>query len=284
MAKNAVKHTTTHCVRDAGAGGSNPLTPTNLINDLAGTAAEATGPSVPDVPRKPLGHRAYGSIPHLPGSRLGPADHHCHHGQEAICWTKARDRHDRIIVTEKLDGSCCAIANIGGEIVALGRAGFPSATSPYKQHHIFDAWVRANRDRFLAALIPGERVVGEWLAQAHSTRYRLQHDPFVVFDLMAGQRRLPHDQCRAATARADIPAAHVIHDGGPMHLDLIHGYLDMSAHGGIGPAEGAVWRVERRGVFDFLAKWVRPEKVDGSLLPEISGGDPVWNWTMDGPV
>jgi hypothetical protein len=26
---------------------------------------------------KPLGHRAYGSIPHLPGSRLGLGDHHC---------------------------------------------------------------------------------------------------------------------------------------------------------------------------------------------------------------
>ena len=231
---------------------------------------------------KPLGHKAYGSIPHLPGSRLGPADHHCHPGQEAICWTKARDRHDRIIVTEKLDGSCCAVANVGGGVVALGRAGYPSATSPYEQHRMFDAWVRANRDRFLASLAPGQRLVGEWLAQAHGTLYRLPHEPFVVFDLMQGKARLPHDACRDAVAKAGLSAAHVIHDGASVHLDVIHGHLEQSAHGGVGPVEGAVWRVERRGQFDFLAKWVRPGKVDGSLLPEISGGDPVWNWTLEG--
>jgi hypothetical protein len=46
--------------------------------------------------------------------------------------------------------------------------------------------------------------------------------------------------------------------------------------------EGAVWRVERRegsGTrVDFLAKYVRPDKVDGSLLPENTGRAAVWNW------
>ena len=34
--------------------------------------------------KKPLGRKAYGSIPHLPGSRIGPGDHHCHEGQRRI--------------------------------------------------------------------------------------------------------------------------------------------------------------------------------------------------------
>lgn len=34
--------------------------------------------------RKPLGRKLYGSIPHLPGSRLGPGDHHCQAGQAAL--------------------------------------------------------------------------------------------------------------------------------------------------------------------------------------------------------
>lgn len=42
--------------------------------------------------------------------------------------------------------------------------------------------------------------------------------------------------------------------------------------------EGVVYRVERHGEVDFLAKWVRPDKVDGCFLPEISGKEPVWNW------
>ncbi len=27
-----------------------------------------------------------------------------------------------------------------------------------------------------------------------------------------------------------------------------------------------------------FSKWVRPDKVDGKYLPEISGKDAVWNW------
>jgi hypothetical protein len=70
---------------------------------------------------KPLGRKAYASIPHLPGSRLGPGDHRCPESQAAICLSQARDRFDRTIVTEKLDGSDTAIANVGGAVCS--RAG-----------------------------------------------------------------------------------------------------------------------------------------------------------------
>ena len=55
--------------------------------------------------KKPLGHKNYGHIPHLPGKRMGPGDHKCHEGQEKIALKKARDKYDRIIVQEKLDGT-----------------------------------------------------------------------------------------------------------------------------------------------------------------------------------
>ena len=47
---------------------------------------------------KPLGHKSYGHIPHLPGSRIGEGDHKCSDGQKRICCEKVRDKHDRIIV------------------------------------------------------------------------------------------------------------------------------------------------------------------------------------------
>jgi hypothetical protein len=50
---------------------------------------------------KPLGFKNYGSIGHLPCSRMGPGDHSVHEGQARICLEKARDKHDRIFVTEK---------------------------------------------------------------------------------------------------------------------------------------------------------------------------------------
>src|SRR5688572_23023298 len=116
---------------------------------------------------KPLGHKAYGSIPHLLGSRLGKGDHHCSPGQAIIACEKARDKHDIIIVQEKLDGSNVAVAKVEGRVIALTRAGYKALSSNYEQHHLFDKWVNKNYSRFDALLQEGERVCGEWLLMAH---------------------------------------------------------------------------------------------------------------------
>lgn len=225
---------------------------------------------------KPLGQKAYGSIPHLPGSRRGPADKGLSESQAQICTHKARDRHDLIIVQEKLDGSNTSVAKINGEIVALGRAGYRANTSQYPQHHLFHDWVELNRSRFDALLNEGERCVGEWLAQAHGTRYALPHEPYVIFDLMRGTERSPWMEVLKRAAGFVTPRE--LHIGPPISIEAILSVLEPSGHGAIDPVEGAVWRVERKGVVDFLGKYVRPEKVDGSLLPELHDGVTTWNW------
>jgi len=230
------------------------------------------------VGEKPLGRKAYGSIPHLPGSRLGPGDHSCHIGQEKICLTKARDKNDKIIVTEKLDGSNVCVANIGGDIVALGRAGWRAYSSPYLQHQYFAVWVSRNLERFYEILQPSETLHGEWLAQAHGTKYELTHEPFVIFDLMQDGKRLPFEECISRCSQVDLITPRIIHTGGAVALNEVLASLEVSGHGAIEPVEGAVWRVERFGKYDFMAKWVRPDKVDGKYLPELSGGEPVWHW------
>jgi hypothetical protein len=230
-------------------------------------------------PAKPLGRKAYGSIPHLPGSRLGPGDHHCHPGQETICTVKARDRHDRIIVTEKLDGGNVAIAKVEGKIWALGRAGYPAITSPFRQHHLFHDWVEAGRGRWSAMLGEGEALHGEWLAMAHGTKYDLRHEPLVAFDLTNGGPRVLHDELIDRCSRFDVTTPHVISDGPPITVaDALAAVGETGQHGALEPIEGAVWRVERRGAFDFLAKYVRPDKQDGKYLSEITGCEPYWHW------
>ena len=76
---------------------------------------------MPDVPpnktTKPLGAKAYGSICHLPGSRLGPGDHKLNEGQARILTQKVRDKHDVIFIQEKLDGSNVCVARIDGPAV-----------------------------------------------------------------------------------------------------------------------------------------------------------------------
>jgi hypothetical protein len=230
---------------------------------------------------KPLGRKNYGSIPHLPGSRLGPGDHHVHEGQGIICCERVRDKRDVVIVTEKLDGSNVGVARIGDDIVALGRAGWLAQSSPYEQHQLFAAWVRRYEDLFRLTLEPGERIVGEWLAQAHGTRYKLWNDPFIAFDLMEGETHLPflvmQNRCWRFALAAKIHQA-----SEACSIERALGELgEHGFHGALDPVEGAVWRVERDGVFEFMAKYVRPDKKDGAYLPEVSGGDPVWNWRPD---
>src|SRR5699024_1894123 len=165
--------------------------------------------------KKPLGRKNYGSIPHLPNSRMGPADKSCHEGQAKIATKEARDSNDEIFVQEKLDGSNVGVAKIDRQIVPLGRAGYRAETSRWKQHKAFADWVLQpqNRKRFNDLLNEGERLVGEWLMQAHGTRYNLQHEPFVVFDLMTGHERTPYDDFVKRVNPFDIIIPHLVHRG-----------------------------------------------------------------------
>lgn len=228
---------------------------------------------------KPLGIRSYGTIPHLPGSRQGRDDRGVHPGQTRICLERSRDKHDLILVQEKLDGSNVSVALLNGEIVPLGRAGYPAASSPFEQHHRFAAWAWDNRSRFLDVLRDGERLCGEWLAQAHGTRYDLTgREPFVAFDLMSGKERLTYSDF-LGRVRDVFSVPPLLSIGGPWSLQAVLNALgEYGSYGARDLAEGAVWRVERRGKVDFLAKYVRPDKVDGCYLPEVSGKEAVWNW------
>lgn len=239
--------------------------------------------------RKPLGHKSYGHIAHLPGSRMGPGDHKCHDGQKDIACLKARDKYDRVIVQEKLDGSNVGVVRIDDNIFPLSRAGYLANTSPFLMHHFFGAWVDKNKDRFLAVLKNGERLCGEWLLVAHGTKYILPHEPFVVFDLMKSKHdRIAFDEFKSRVTVGDFIIPKVLSDGPPISIDSAINMLgEFGYHGAIEQVEGVVWRVERnrlinrskgniggrRPVVDFLIKYVRPDKEDGKYLD----GDIIYN-------
>gem|GEM_PF-311422 len=233
---------------------------------------------------KPLGGKSYGHVPHLPGSRLGVGDHKISPGQARILTEKLRDKHDRIFVREKLDGSNVGVARVNGEIIPLGRSGYRAVSSQYDQHRFFHLWVMEHLALF-EFLNDGERVCGEWLAQAHGTRYELTHEPFVVFDLMRGDERALNEELEARVIGAGLLLPTLLHSGGPLSiadamkaLEGEPGDRRNGFHGAIDPVEGAVWRVERQGKVDFLGKYVRTDKADGKYLPEISGGEAIWHW------
>lgn len=239
---------------------------------------------------KPLNRQAYGKIPHLPGSRLGSGDHHINEGMAKICLESPR-RQDRVIVQEKLDGACVSIAKINGEIIPLGRAGYPAISSTWEHLQLFHHWVMARTDRFDQMLQDGERLCGEWLALAHSTRYNLTHEPFVAFDIIREKiyvnskrktvlldQRVCFDEFCARTRSCVTPRLLFNGEGSFSIAAALEALEDRSYHGAIDPIEGAVWRVETNGELNFITKYVRHDKVDGCYLPNLTGKPPIWNW------
>src|SRR5579863_8168467 len=127
---------------------------------------------------KPLPKKNYGSIGHLPESRLGPGDHSLQASQSAILTEKSRDHKDLIIVQEKLDGAHVGILRHEGELIPLTRKGHRASDSQLEQFKMFCGFVKKNHNLF-SFIEEGERLVGEWLCMAHGTRYEIQNDfPF----------------------------------------------------------------------------------------------------------
>lgn len=176
-----------------------------------------------------------------------------------------------IYVQEKLDGSCVSVARMNGEIYPLIRAGYLALSSKYEQHHFFHGWAMQNRSRFLSLLKDGERACGEWLLQAHGTRYKLPHEPFVIFDIMTRHERKLVSEVEAESVWLGFITPRLIHAGDAISIADVVKQLEPSGHGAIDPVEGAVWRCERNGKVDFLGKYVRPEKEDGKYLESICG-------------
>lgn len=224
--------------------------------------------------KKPLNRKSYGSIGHLPQSRLGTGDHKVAEGQMRIATLKKRDKHDTIIVQEKLDGSNVGVALKDGIIYPLIRAGYIANSSPYQMHHEFHKWVELNEARFRELLAEGERVCGEWLIQAHGTRYKLPHEPFVAFDIFnVENKRVNYGSFKERINNLFV-MPHEISSGDPVTVEAAMEYLGKYGyHGALEEIEGAVWRVERKGIVDFLCKFVRPDKEDGIYLNQ----EPVMN-------
>lgn len=229
---------------------------------------------------KPLGRKAYGSIGHLPNSRLGPSDSSVTEGQAKICCEKTRDKHDVIVVQEKLDGSNVAVALKNNTIYPLTRAGYVADTSPFEQHHMFHRWVMEREDMFRKLLKEGERISGEWLAQAHGTLYTLHgRPPFAAFDLFTTYNdRLPYKSFIDRLQTTSIWTPALISFGASISVEEAM-EVHKHKHYGADEVEGVVYRVERFGKVDFLAKYVRPDKVDGKYLESVTGQPPIYNWT-----
>jgi hypothetical protein len=216
----------------------------------------------------------YGSIPHLSTSKLTQqADKKIHIGQEKILTQKERDWKDTIIITEKIDGSNVGVIKKNGQLIALSRAGYDVNSSPYEQHKLFHTYVYENESMF-SWLPEGWRVVGEWCILAHGTLYDISNEsPFVAFDIIdSSDKRMVYINFIKMCAKYSIPTVPLLHIGQAVSIKNAIKLMGAGHYGMPEKPEGFVYRVERVGKVDFLAKWVRHDKEDGKYLDTI-----VWN-------
>lgn len=213
--------------------------------------------------------RNYGSIPHLSISKLAQqADKKIEIGQEKILTEKVRDYKDLIIVTEKIDGSNVGVIKTRKGIIPITRSGYACEDSPYYQHHLFARWMMDNI--ILFHWLPlNWRIAGEWCIMAHGTKYDIScFSPFVAFDIINDEnRRIPYIMFLNICYKHGVPIVPVLHIGQPVKIKIMS-VLQGRGHYGDpeeGP-EGFVYRCERDGHVDFLAKYVRADKEDGKYL------------------
>lgn len=233
---------------------------------------------------KPLNKKNYGSIPHLLGSKIGGTDKYVHEGQHKILTLKTRDRHDFVTITEKYDGSNVGIAKVNNKIVAITRSGYLAKTSPYIQHHLFASWVEKQGDRF-DFIEEGERLTGEWLLQVHSIRYKINKEPFVAFDYFTtNNKRILFSELITKTALSEIETPRIIFFGfQSFSIDACMAELQNKCNHSViakDKPEGVVYRVERKGVFDFAAKFVRSDFEPGKYCIGIDDSELLWNYPV----
>ncbi len=218
---------------------------------------------------KPLKQKNYGSIPHLSSSKLGIGDHYISIGQEKILLEKARDSKDQIFSFEKYDGSNVGICKVENKIHAITRSGYLANTSPYKQHHLFSEWVSRNEKKFSDLLNEGERICGEWMIQIHSLEYELK-TPIIFFDKFHRNNKRSSVQdflntCDKYELTAPRLLATIIM---PLNnlITLLSTKSDFAKSKDL--PEGIVFKCERNGGLDFMAKWVRSDFEAGSKMDQ----------------
>lgn len=262
-------------------------TPSNCLKCIKIAYLMNNGSSLEDIKAlfsaeemvKKVVNKSYDSIPHLSKSRLGEADSHIDAKQEAFLTAQLPPIDCILYIEEKMDGSNCAVIRKNGEIIPIGRSGYRCIDSNFEQHRRFHKYVMDRKESF-EKLLPDEddRVVGEWLAQAHGTIYPNVTTPYLVFDLLKSGKRIGYEEKREIFKKHGfqmVPLLMMVRRAVPIE-EAISVALDCNPL-----TEGVVYRLERydkkmdKYVPHIIAKVVRMDKEDGKYL---NSENPIWMW------
>lgn len=221
---------------------------------------------------KELKGKIFGSIGHLPGSKTGPSDSTINEGEAEYFTKRLARKSDKIIVSEKMDGSCVGVYRKDyTTLVPLIRAGYKAEESHRDFLTDFADFCHVEMEDDLHKILDvGEWLVGEWCQQPHGTKYEFhkknligERDYFYPFAIFKGDRYSTAYEYEYAYVKDRVEgklpmALEIAADGEPVTINEAHiVLLTQATPYRLDPAEGAVWRWERDGKVMKRAKWVR---------------------------
>jgi hypothetical protein len=207
--------------------------------------------------------RNFGSIPHLPGSRMKDADDvSLDINQVDSFIRKTREPYHKIRIMEKIDGSNSGVLKRNGLLYPINRKGYdvrsiPSNILAHKVMYTWAKWVNEHYDLYDSLLDEGERLVFENCIVQHTLRYRFgkQEPVFLLAKYDKNNQRIPFDDYINIAKQNNIRTPHLFTTGCALPPDVIlqnHG----SMVGGRDGIEGLVYYYEENGAITGLAKYV----------------------------
>jgi len=217
--------------------------------------------------------RNFGNIKHLSGSRLKDLGDTVLEESIQPYFTERLQfpKRDKLYITEKIDGANVGVYKKGGKLYPIMRKGYDVRSSEYEFLRRFADFVADNSARFDNLLSDDERVCGEWMIKTHSLFYKMQHEPFVVFDIIKGINkpiRPPYAEIKERCASHGFTTARIIHEGGAISVDEALRLLGGGFHGCTASPEGVVYRYERDGTFEMSAKFVSNLNVGDDFMDD----------------
>jgi hypothetical protein len=126
----------------------------------------------------------------------------------------------------------------------------------------------------------GERITGEWLAQSHGLVYKIEVEPIVFFDYFTpNNERVLFEELGAKAIEYGLQLPRQLHEGQPITVEQLIPLLNEKTKGiqSVELPEGMVYRVERKGKVDFLAKYVRSDFSTGQFCINVEEQNLIWN-------
>lgn len=207
--------------------------------------------------------RSYGHISHLTGSKMiDKEDKLIGVNEEAWMTQWRKSFEDLVIITEKVDGCNVGVLKMHGKLYPIQKKGYDVRTSSFEWLRGFSYFLECNENRFDRLLKEGERACGEWMIKTHTLTYNLKTEPFILFDIIEGEKRVKYNEMIRRSKEFGFTNPGLVHMGEAMPTEIAMKIMGIGYHGVVGfEPEGIVYRYETPDHFVCSAKFVANRKL-----------------------